>query len=104
MITSCDRLVIRDALAVPRLNSRSLHILVPTITNVTYVADTDSGKDPSSSDGTGRTVTWKAYSLLANVRQIDHNLITFWHVPLGAQAGKARRVWRIRKMIGAEGE
>jgi hypothetical protein len=87
MLTSRDRLAIREGLDVSRLDSRFLHVLIPAFDNWDFDEETQSGNEVSQGDGTGRSVTWRHYALYAHLRPVDQSLITFGHVPPGAEQG-----------------
>jgi len=74
ILTSVDRLNFRRDLASTRLGGRKLYVLIPTITEVSFDGETQTSKDISSGDGTGRTVVWKTHALYANVRNVDSAL------------------------------
>jgi len=87
ILTSVDRLNFRRDLASTRLGGRKLYVLIPTITEVSFDGETQTSKDISSGDGTGRTVVWKTHALYANVRNVDSALKTFGQAPPGAEVG-----------------
>lgn len=93
-IDSRDRLSFRDSLRDTRIYGRTVALLVPTFTNCStpgcgYDAVQDSGLNPSCAecDGLGRTATWVAAQVYANIRNVDQALLTFGQAPPGAQVG-----------------
>ena len=87
MLNSRDRLSIQSGLDVSRQDSRYLYVLIPAFDDFDFDEDTQSGLEVSSGDGTGRTVAWRHYACYAHIRPVDENLITFGHVPPGAEQG-----------------
>lgn len=82
-----DRQSIRSGLDDVRLFNREIVVLLPVTTDTSYDAQTDSGRNVSEGDGTGQSVEFAAYRVIANLREIDANLIAYGHVAPGAQVG-----------------
>lgn len=86
--TPGDRLNLRQDLLAVRVMSETVVVLIPTaVTDGTYDVDTDAARDVSVGDGTGRTWTWLTQQVIAMIREVDVNLITFGSVPPGAELG-----------------
>lgn len=82
-----DRLSIRSGLDDVRLFNREIAVLIPIPTDTAYDVQTDSGRDVSKGDGTGQAVDFVVYRVVANLREIDQNMIAYGHVAPGAEVG-----------------
>lgn len=85
--TSRDRLGLRDSIDSVRQENDWVILRLPTLVTTTRDADTGGARDVSLGNGTGVTVTWQSVRVAAMVRDVDVSLVTFGHVPPGAQIG-----------------
>jgi hypothetical protein len=82
-----ERLVFQDTLKDSRAINRPLFLLVPTLTDVSFDEETQSGRDVSSGTGLGQIASWGVYKLFTRFVIVDQTLVTYGHVPPGVNIG-----------------
>ena len=80
-VTSLDRLRLQEDLRDTRAMTRPVPLLLMKFARTSYDTDTQTGLDITQGDGTGQDTAFQVYTLQARLQMLDHNTITFGHVP-----------------------